>query len=301
MSFQFKRDEAVTDGVRRIASHQLEAVIRGLAGHPRTGRAKAIHETRKRLKRLRALMRLTRNAMGRKTFHRENRAYRDAARPLSAARDAHVLVATLDALVQHFQSDLADNAFRPIRSRLAARARALNTKANQPNIPAILRALREAKSRTKDWEYDDEGWDALCTGLHRTYRDGRRAMNDALDRPDDDLLHTWRKRVKDLRHQVELLESAWPEQNEKLADELRQLSDLLGDDHDLAVLRTTLKDSPDHFGGKAALTPLIGLIDSRRDELQRQAGPLGRRLYAEKPADFINRMHSYWHAWREGR
>ena len=43
---------------------------------------------------------------------------------------------------------------------------------------------------------------------------------------------------------------------------------------------------------------LRGLIDYRRSELQTEAIFAGERLYAEKPKQFMRRVHRYWKAGR---
>jgi len=57
-----------------------------------------VHEARKAIKKARATLRLLRNALPAATYRRENEALRNAARPLSATRDAKVLIDALDAL-----------------------------------------------------------------------------------------------------------------------------------------------------------------------------------------------------------
>jgi hypothetical protein len=73
---------------------------------------------------------------------------------------------------------------------------------------------------------------------------------------------------------------------EELAEEVQTLADLLGDDHDLVVLRGKLTCSSDEFGGQARLQRLCSIIDRRRHELKVQAFALGQRLYTDKPKDF---------------
>jgi hypothetical protein len=74
---------------------------------------------------------------------------------------------------------------------------------------------------------------------------------------------------------------------------------MLGDDHDLAVLREQANGDPDTFGGDNALETLVALIDRRRDELQQAVLPLGRRLYGDQPNAFTDRIQGYWSAWRK--
>ena len=57
-----------------------------------------MHEARKDMKKLRALLRLARGELGEEIFGRENACFRDAARELAGTRDADVMLETLDAL-----------------------------------------------------------------------------------------------------------------------------------------------------------------------------------------------------------
>jgi hypothetical protein len=66
-----------------------------------------------------------------------------------------------------------------------------------------------------------------------------------------------------------------------LADEAHELSDRLGDDHDLAVLL--------EWGAE----PLEPLIATRRRELQEEAFAYGPRLYSDKPKAFVRRIE-HW-------
>src|SRR5689334_22498723 len=57
-----------------------------------------IHDARKQIKAARATLRLIREALPKAKYRAENRCLRDAARPLSEARDTAVLVKTFDDL-----------------------------------------------------------------------------------------------------------------------------------------------------------------------------------------------------------
>jgi hypothetical protein len=58
--------------MRRIARGQLDAGIEEVEGQPNRNLDEAVHEARKRLKRLRASLRLERFALGDETYQREN-------------------------------------------------------------------------------------------------------------------------------------------------------------------------------------------------------------------------------------
>lgn len=83
-----------------------------------------------------------------------------------------------------------------------------------------------------------------------------------------------------------------------LSKETDELSDLLGDDHNLEILHKALLQSPKHYGKKRDIQVLLGLIDRRSAELRVAASIIGARIFAEKPNAFGRRFRGYWEAWR---
>jgi CHAD domain-containing protein len=305
MSFAFKPDETVAHGARRIARKEIEEVVAGLAAK-RTS-PKAVHEARKRLKKLRALVRLVRDAIGEKAYRRENRCFRDAGRALSAARDAAVLVDAFDKLLEHFKDHVAAGSLTSVRRRLLARRReAMRQHGEGGGRTEALRGVRAAKQHVAKWKVGDDEFAALKGGLERMHRQGRDALAEATRDPAFEKLHELRKRVKDLWHITQLLEPSWSEELGRSGDELHELSDLLGDDHDLAVLHQTLqgdtggedRNGDRGFGPADDLAALAALIGARRRELQDAALKLAERLYAERPKAFVRRLAGYWDAWK---
>src|SRR5215213_9514882 len=88
--FRLGDGERVPDGVRRIARGQLDMSIERLDGDTDEDLGTAVHETRKSLKRLRAIVRVARDELGEEAYRRENVAFRDAGRRLGGARDSQV-------------------------------------------------------------------------------------------------------------------------------------------------------------------------------------------------------------------
>src|SRR5262245_6994153 len=120
MSFEFEPDESVRKGVRRIARKQLEAALGLLTGAQPASPDEVVHEARKHFKKLRAVLRLVRPAIGPKAYRGENITFRDAARPLTEVRDAKVLVETVDGLAERFRDQVAGRTFADVRRELAA-------------------------------------------------------------------------------------------------------------------------------------------------------------------------------------
>src|SRR5205085_153720 len=124
------------------------------------------------------------------------------------------------------------------------------------------------------------------------------AFGAAAGDPTIENLHEWRKQAKYLRYQLEILRPVWPERMGELADEADRMGDLLGDDHDLAVLRQLLTDDPGRFPEAGDREVLLALIDRRRAELEQEATLLGERFFQDRPRDFARPLKGYWKTWR---
>jgi hypothetical protein len=158
-AYRLRRGEFVPDGMRRIARGQLDAGIDELAGQPNRKLDEAVHETRKRLKRLRASLRLERFAIGDETYRRENAAFRDLGQRLSAPRDAIVLIETLDELSERFSDELPRDELGPLRDRLEQSHKRAVTKLRRDRVTldSARAELEEARARSASWKYDSEG------------------------------------------------------------------------------------------------------------------------------------------------
>jgi CHAD domain-containing protein len=288
--------EFVPDGMRRIARGQLDAGIEELAGQPNRRLDEAVHETRKRLKRLRAVLRLERSAIGAEIYRRENAAFRDLGKRLSAPRDAMVLIETLDELTDRFGDELPPDATGPLRARFEQmHKRALTSlRRDEATLEAVRGELEEARERSAAWTFDAGGVEGLRPGLESIYRRGRRSMRAAAEQPSDERLHEWRKRSKDLWHAVQILRPAAPKRMNKLAKRAHRLSDLLGDDHDLAVLRAQVERASGSFEREASRTALVAVIDRRRLVLQSDAFKLGAKIYEASPKSFGRSVERGW-------
>ena len=305
MGLALEHDEATPTGVRRIVDEQLDAALgelRDAGGAERPAdRDKAVHAARKRLKRARAVVRLLHGALDPADFAHANQILRDTGRALADARDAAVIVETLEGL----RKDLPGDLYAPAHKRLMARRRAVAKRVLETpgGLESGLTALADLRERAAGWAIDGDGWDVLRPGLKRVYRDGRDTMSvlvvGELDGHGAEMFHEWRKRAKDLWHHCEVLENVWPELFKPLAGAFHDLADLLGDEHDLAVLRVTLRADADVRGEPAdRLGPMIEVIDRKRVDLQGRAKALGEKLFAEKPGALLRRFEKYWHAWK---
>jgi hypothetical protein len=73
----------------------------------------------------------------------------------------------------------------------------------------------------------------------------------------------------------------------RIARRAHDLSDLIGEDHDLALLAQLANERRDRFPDATAADELAALVERRRAELQREARDLGRRLFRKKPRKVV--------------
>jgi CHAD domain-containing protein len=295
-AYRLKSKEKPRRGIRRIAAGRAEHALEQLA----KGGEKTVHEARKDLKKMRSLLRLVRADLGKRTYRAENRRYRDAGRRLSAARDAEVKLETLSALQERFAAQIDDEmikAFREVLEREhSAQANAVGSDGGLSEESAT--AIAAGKWRIADWRLRAKGWGLVGPGVRRTYRRGRNEMKRVADGGNAADVHEWRKRTKDLWYQLRILRDAWPAVLAPTADEVHELSDLLGDHHDLQVLGDDVRERAGLFIGKDEAKQLAKLAQRRQKELLGQALEIGERVYAEKPKRFEKRLRRYWRAWR---
>ncbi len=295
-AFRLRTDEHVPDGIRRIARGRLQDIADELAGTPSRRIGRAVHSTRKGFKRLRASVRLARDAIGEQTYERENTAYRMAGRRISAPRDAEVLVETLDALTARFAGELAQSSTDDLRARLEEERKAATAALDDDDGPlaATHATIDLALARTTTWSFERDGFDALSPGLRRIYRRGRKAMRAAREDPTAERLHEWRKRTKDLWHATEIVCPARPKELKRVARRAHKLSSLLGDHHDLHVLRSYVESHPQCFADEVSQQALLAVIDRRSRRLCEKALVRGRKLYGRKPKRFVREIERGW-------
>jgi CHAD domain-containing protein len=275
--YRLRKGEPADLGMRRIARGRIEHAIERLRGEVDEPPAERVHIARRDLKKLRAAIRLVREELGDSVYRLENAYYRDIGRGLAGSRDAVAVRESMTALRERYRLGAR---FAPFELELGRE----DGGDDRAAMAAGATALEAGLDRIERWPLTDGHWEGLEPGLRRSYRRGRNRFSEAAEAPSDERLHEWRKRAKDLRYQVRILERADRARLVDLEDDLHRLTDHLGDDHDLILLRERAQRSTE--GTEAERAELLELIDSRRGELQLEAFALGERLYDAKPRKF---------------
>jgi len=289
MSYRFKLCEPVAAGVRRIAAEQFDMAEGRLASA--NDMALAIHDVRRCLKRLRALLRLIRPALPKGDYARETERLSGIGRLLAGARDLEVIGQTL-AKLRNRGNGLSKDTADALQSLLAAN-RARN--GADPRKEALAR-LKAARRVLTGAAIAGVTFHDLVAGLEKSYAQARRRLRRARDAPSDERLHAWRKAVQWHWRHVQLLSHGWPEAMSAHAGEAKELSRLLGEDHDYAVLLAFARRQGRGVMARKELHSLAALCKSAQAELRAAAAPRGQRLFAETAESLTARVDRYWNS-----
>lgn len=281
-----RRRRPVHPDFRKIARASIAGALELLERHRLTD--EGVHSVRKNLKRARAMLRMLRASIGKSAYRRENRLLRDGARRLSPLRDSRALLDTATLLRARVRS--ADE--RSVVTSLEALLRHDHALARRKltrdgaAIESLRETLRSSYRRSADWRPSHDAG-SPARGVRRVYRRGRAAQERAQTHRTATNLHELRKQTKYLYHQLEALEPLQPEMITRLAKRTHRLADLLGDDHNLTVLRTRIAHSPLERHDRLRLQRII---DRERERLDRTALARARRIYGQAPASFTARL-----------
>jgi CHAD domain-containing protein len=272
MSYRIDPRRPLTAEVQRIASAEISAMLRHLAA-ARDNPDKALHECRKRLKSLRALLGLVRS--GDEAFVRaENARYRAIAARLAVPREAAALIETIDRLADAFPDETSGGALDPVRDRLVARRRVIldDEAGTAASVDAALAACRTGIRQIDKLALPDQpesAADVLADGARRTMRRARKALQQAGARGEPDDFHDLRKAVKAHSIHLSLLKKLWPSPLRAQRKTVDLLGEHLGELHDIFVLRALLQDEKQPLGGRAE-TRLLGRLAKRSERQLRK-------------------------------
>ncbi|MDR8390520.1 CHAD domain-containing protein [Aliifodinibius sp. S!AR15-10] len=236
---------------------------------------------------MRALIRLIRTPLGEEDYKQLNLFFRDMSRFVSELRDTHVIILIL----QHVATEAHSVRHKDIEQgldELQRREQRLLEKAEEKNaFEEMANSLEENCESFLERDLIADNLPDLRPGVQEIFRNGREKFNLANEDGTKEHFHEWRKEVKYLLHIFQILNYYWPEELDINGKSLTQLSDYLGEEHDLALFDTLLRD--DDFGpllsNKKAMT---SYVDQKRSFLQRSALNLGGFIYSKSEEEFIS-------------
>ncbi len=283
MIYRVEKNEPVSDGVRRIAAEEIHAVMAELGSVPLD--SENIHEARRHLKKLRALLRFAREPFSNALFRKENQTFRAMGKRLSPVRDAFIINQAFALVLKH-SSGKTKTRFRFLST--AFQNDCERRTIGKAELARIMKSLRAALGRVELWPLGDFGLREVRAALERSFRRGKKTFRKSLNTETSEAFHEWRKRVKDLEFHLSLLELTWRKGMKRPWSKIQRLDNFLGEDHDLAVLSEKLHLFK--FKGEElqnGYRKLVAVIGRRRAKFQHRAIRIGKDLFAKRPRSFV--------------
>ena len=298
MSYKFKVTETFAKGLRRISAEQINQVGQCLAAEGDVH--KGVHEARKTLKRLRALIALFRGAIDDHMRRDLDERLRDIARSLAGTREIQALLDSIGTLHERFGEAAAQPALARLSADLEAQLAAAEAARAKLPTPAALRDdLAAVADKMQDLSVSARDFEAIRDGLEHTYRKARhwhaRAYGERSNElMPDETFHEWRKHLQRHWRQMQLVSAAWPADMKLRVQISHALAETIGKDHDLAVLDAHIARAGRQLGSPSQLKACRAMCRRLQEELRVGARLEGKRLFLEPPGAFSERLRRYW-------
>lgn len=298
MSYKFKPGESFAKGLRRIAADQSEKA--GACFAASADVHKGVHEVRKSIKRLRALLRLCRASAPEDELAAIDTELRDMGRSLSGTRELQGMLDSIAALEARFGAPAIAGPLTRLKAELEAKqAAATDNGAVHDKGEGLAQQFAAVGAAIAALRLDDDGFDAIREGLEHTYRQCRHWHERAYAHPEpgeasDETFHEWRKNVQRHWRHMQLLTAAWPRELKIRADLCHSIGETIGRDHDLAVLETCLGGSGRQYGPVAKVRTARQMCHTLQAELRESVRVDGERLFLERAGAFGDRLERYW-------
>jgi CHAD domain-containing protein len=294
VAFRLKQGAPIAVEVRRIVLRQLELAISELhsVGDPQSD--EAVHDARRRVKKIRAIIRLVGpvlNGSGRSV----DRDLSKVSRLLAPVADGQGVVETLEELAHRYAKALPKVTLEAARLGVIRNsARADHEAATRGIVEIAASTLRHERKRIKQWRIGARGFKAIAPGLEDSYRRARRMMIHAWSKPPPSRFHSWRRCVKDHWFHVRLVEGRCGHHLLTHQRRIEALDGILGEYHNVILLRDVL--TKDTALTREEIARCLRVVARYQRVLRRHAETLGVRVFTERPRRFVRRVRHLWRA-----
>jgi len=255
-----------------------------------------VFNLRKRVKNLRAFLKLLRKDFGEEFVKKNNFTLRDLNRRSTAIRNFSALIKACEILKsEHIDSECSE-ALDLLQNRIQSDFDEIKKNTDYSALFNNYQLqLEKYKDRLARNEINSNRFSKIKYGLNKIYSEGHNNLSLSISNPDNEILHDFRKSTKDLFYALRSLTPLWEPVLSGYTKEIKLLSDILGELHDLFELKLyiqSLIDNPFNF------TSVILFIESQSEALLNQCIALGKKIYAESDNQFIERIKKYYTGYR---
>lgn len=241
-------------------SEVLSRLAERLAGRIRSlpkGREKSVHDLRLCAKKMRSLLRLARPVAGKEKLSRLGAEIRALKNAFTGSRDTEVMRTTMAKFG-------ADEAFA--EELIPARQHA------PPDLTRLRRKADLLCRKIREIDLSSLSKSQILLHAKKSYRKARKLGEKCQRDASSDLMHEWRKRVKDLQYQSQAL--GIPPHG------VGRLADRLGEYNDMEVLFR-------HMRKRRIPRELLSVLKEAKKTLREAAFEAAEKVFEKKPAEWL--------------
>ncbi len=240
-----------------------------------------VHELRKAIKRIRALLRLLKPSLAKKSFYSIDEDLGKSARLLADLREATVnlraFINLTNSSVNSIPGELKNLILQGLSNKIN---HSYNLSKNNfsTQIQASQRYLKQVKNNIENVSLRPMEDKDITTHIKKTYHKASSLYKDSLHSLDTEIIHKWRKFNKHLLFQLKYSPLEPDRKTGDMISTLISLSETLGNEHDLAIMEEYLQTNFNFIEADKRQLHLI--VIKERNRLQKEAFKLGAKLYA---------------------
>ena len=256
----------------------------------------SVHNIRKAIKKIRAVLRLVRDEIGFGSYLRENNFYRDIGKQLSEFRDSDVYLSVVLDLEQRFIMELNYSCLTDLISQIRHdKAACLNQLIKPEGFSAELtQKMAIARTNLEKVKITYDSYHFVMNGLKRSYKKGRKALQICVNDSGPDKAHQLRKALKNIWYQMRIIRPVYPTFCKAYARSLRSITRILGKINDYAEFKAYLNISSARGLNRTNRNIINEMLDNLHHEKMLIILPKVQLALVEKPSEFIKRIYGYW-------
>lgn len=251
-----------------------------------------IFNLRKRVKKLRAYLKLLRKEFGEEFYKKNNFLLRDINRRSAPLRNGYALIKLIESSKLEIDDKNLLEALDLLNLRLQSDFNNIQANTDYKTLFShYSMQLDKFADHLKKNCKSENRFGVIKSGLTKIYSEGFDLGKECTKKPTNENLHEWRKSIKDLYYVLFSLTPIWEPMFLAYTKELKLLSKKLGKINDYFELKhyiQTLVDSPFDF------TNVIGFIETQHNKLLNDSYALGIKIYSISPEIFAELIKSYY-------
>lgn len=257
---------------------------------PEKNRNELIHDSRKRVKNLRAILKLIQYELDENKFKLLNNKLKALNKKSAVSRRAFVLLNIIDKMLFESSNNVSVDLLKILKDRMLE---IIDSSQPKYNINQILSNYHDTfikiDEHLSELKFEQKDFSVIRNGLTEIYDEGKKFYKISARQQEVIIFHELRKSAKDLYYVLEILQKCWQPVIKPYNNQIKILTDFIGDMHDLYEFIIEL-NNPSLKNYKSAKENLKLIIDNKINSQKRQILILAEKIYAEKTNCFINRI-----------